>query len=313
MERRLCSIDQCLVLDYRTPHFWPQTTPAPARACPPPPVSAACRAWRKPSFPPRHQRARRWRGRRCCRERRARALLAPPRPPLPHHAAPRGRRGSRRAPAVCAAAGEPGALGDQVGGSQQGRARGHGASATATPARPPATRMAAPKDCSVWFLPCSPPPALRSRAPSLCAAPPPRAPPAHSSSKREGAEAMALLHALISALCGADDSAPPAAEQGGGGGGGGGAAGTDAGTPSVASGALREVAGRLLGEWLDWSARHAARRGGRGGGDGSSGGHEGATRNFNAASLLRRLFDRLAHPSAEARLGAACGMAHCAR
>jgi hypothetical protein len=73
------------------------------------------------------------------------------------------------------------------------------------------------------------------------------------------------------------------------------------------------VAGRLLGEWLDWSARHAARRGGRGGGDGSSGGHEGATRNFNAASLLRRLFDRLAHPSAEARLGAACGMAHCAR
>ncbi len=35
--------------------------------------------------------------------------------------------------------------------------------------------------------------------------------------------------------------------------------------------------------------------------------------NLNATSLLRRLFDRMSHPAAEHRLGAALALAHCAR
>jgi len=121
-----------------------------------------------------------------------------------------------------------------------------------------------------------------------------------SSDKREGAEAMALLEALIAALC--SDSPAPTSD-----------APSDARPPApgpLASGALREVAAGLVGEFLDWSAKHVGSSGsGRGGG----GGGDGASRNFNATSLLRRLFDRLVHPRGEVRLGAAHGMVHCAR
>jgi hypothetical protein len=154
-----------------------------------------------------------------------------------------------------------------------------------------------------------------SRATLACCPTP--CPQTHSSAKREGAEAMALLDALIAALCGGDDAAPAgpaAAAPAGSGGAGGGGAGAAA-AAAAASGALREVAARLLGEWLDWSARHttAAGRGGGGAGGKAGGGDDSAARNFNATSLLRRLFDRLAHPAAETRLGAATGMVHCAR
>ena len=48
----------------------------------------------------------------------------------------------------------------------------------------------------------------------------------HRSASREGAEAMAMLDTLISGVC-----------QG-------------------SSGALREKAGQLVGEWLKWSSKH---------------------------------------------------------
>jgi hypothetical protein len=125
---------------------------------------------------------------------------------------------------------------------------------------------------------------------------------------------MALLEALISALCGdgQQQGAPTASKrQADESGSGGSSAGGDA---SGGSGALREVAARLVGEFLDWSARHVAGGSGSGGGRGGGGdGGDELAQNYNATSLLRRLFDRLAHPRGEARLGAAHGMVHCAR
>lgn len=126
---------------------------------------------------------------------------------------------------------------------------------------------------------------------------------------------MALLEALVAALCSEQAAAgaaaapaadtPPAPA----------AAGASRAQPSsgtgaaASSGALREIAARLVGEFLDWSARHV----GVGVAGGAASAAAEASRNFNATSLLRRLFDRLAHPRAEARLGAAHGMVHCAR
>ncbi|DBA87792.1 TPA: hypothetical protein ACH3X1_004789 [Trebouxia sp. C0004] len=74
------------------------------------------------------------------------------------------------------------------------------------------------------------------------------------------------------------------------------------------SGAKRELCANAAREFLLWSAKHIPMPKTKEGGVSSA----SASSNLNAASLLRRLFERLAHPEAYQRLGAAQAMARCA-
>lgn len=56
------------------------------------------------------------------------------------------------------------------------------------------------------------------------------------------------------------------------------------------NGALRDLCATATREFLIWSAKHIPMRGV------SGSANVGAGDNLNAASLLRRLFERLAHP-----------------
>ena len=62
------------------------------------------------------------------------------------------------------------------------------------------------------------------------------------------------------------------------------------------SGAKRELCAKAAKEFLIWSAKHIPMAKGR---DGASSSR--ASSNLNAASLLRRIFERLAHPQAYQR------------
>ncbi|GMH34456.1 hypothetical protein BSKO_02290 [Bryopsis sp. KO-2023] len=93
------------------------------------------------------------------------------------------------------------------------------------------------------------------------------------SARREAAETMCLLDAIMVGL--GDET----------------------------SGALRELCARAAAEFLKWSAKHVPKQ--------TTGDSHG--NNLNAASLLRRLFDRLSHPQPYHRLGAALALGHCAR
>ena len=71
------------------------------------------------------------------------------------------------------------------------------------------------------------------------------------------------------------------------------------------SGAKRDLCANAAREFLVWSAKHIPMPRGREGGVAAHGGvapsSNRAGSNLNAASLLRRLFERLAHPQAYQR------------
>ena len=71
------------------------------------------------------------------------------------------------------------------------------------------------------------------------------------------------------------------------------------------SGAKRDLCANAAREFLVWSAKHIPMPKGRDGGVAAHGGvapsSNRASSNLNAASLLRRLFERLAHPQAYQR------------
>ncbi|EFJ51180.1 hypothetical protein VOLCADRAFT_87994 [Volvox carteri f. nagariensis] len=121
--------------------------------------------------------------------------------------------------------------------------------------------------------------------------------------RREGAEAMALLDAV---LMGLSTSGPVAnAEYGvvSGGGGGGGGGGSS----------LRDLCASLCAEWLVWAQRqNISPLPGAEGGGGATADADAAV-SVNATSLLRRLMDRLAQPSPDVRQGAAAAFAALAR
>ncbi len=66
------------------------------------------------------------------------------------------------------------------------------------------------------------------------------------------------------------------------------------------NGALRELCAHATREFLIWSAKHIPMRGNGGSANGAGG------ENLNAASLLRRLFERLAHPDPYQRSALRC-------
>ncbi|GLI70660.1 hypothetical protein VaNZ11_015597, partial [Volvox africanus] len=114
-------------------------------------------------------------------------------------------------------------------------------------------------------------------------------------SRREGAEAMALLEAVLAGLA-AGGAAAVATSRGdvatwanGSGGGGGG-------------GGLRDLCASLCAEWLEWSEKQNLTTDG-----------DGDAVSVNATSLLRRLMDRLVQPSPDVRQGAAVALAALAR
>ncbi|KAL3135934.1 hypothetical protein ABBQ32_006979 [Trebouxia sp. C0010 RCD-2024] len=98
------------------------------------------------------------------------------------------------------------------------------------------------------------------------------------SARRESAETIVLLEAVLDGL----------SEEG--------------------SGARRDVCANAAREFLVWSAKHIPMPEGRAATSSSN----RASSNLNAASLMRRLFERLDHPEAYQRLGAAQAMARCA-
>lgn len=65
------------------------------------------------------------------------------------------------------------------------------------------------------------------------------------------------------------------------------------------NGARRDVCANAAREFLVWSAKHIPMPEGRAAGHGPSSSR--ASSNLNAASLMRRLFERLAHPQAYQR------------
>lgn len=68
------------------------------------------------------------------------------------------------------------------------------------------------------------------------------------------------------------------------------------------NGAKRDLCANAAREFLVWSAKHIPMPKGWGGGGAPSSNR--ASSNLNAASLLRRLFERLAHPQAYQRCAA---------
>lgn len=103
------------------------------------------------------------------------------------------------------------------------------------------------------------------------------------------------------------------------------------GLENESSGALRELCARASADFLKWSAKHIPNSRGMENSSTESSlyflgyyfltlniqlaligaNHHG--NNLNAASLLKRLFDRLTHPNPYKRLGAALAVRYCAR